>query len=104
GVLLVRPVRPAPLLAALLALFAALHGCARRVVPHVVTAGAAEVYVTTGDRSRLLHREPDVFFGTLSDSVAVIDVDETQVFQEIVGFGASLTDASAWLIQHKLTA
>ncbi|WP_454259179.1 glycoside hydrolase family 30 protein [Pseudoxanthomonas mexicana] len=31
-------------------------------------------------------------------------VDDTQRFQEIVGFGASLTDSSAWLIQHTLDA
>jgi len=32
-----------------------------------------------------------------------IDIDETQTFQEMDGFGASLTDSSAWLLYHILT-
>jgi glucosylceramidase len=65
--------------------------------------GAVEVFVTTGDRAKLLSREADVRFTQLPSTVSTIDVDEAVRFQEIVGFGASLTDASAWLIQHKLT-
>jgi glucosylceramidase len=62
------------------------------------------VYVTTGDRTKLLSREADIRFGDAPvGPVTTIDVDETLTYPEIVGFGASLTDASAWLIQHKLT-
>jgi glucosylceramidase len=64
-----------------------------------------ETYVTTGDRAKLLSRDADLRFSdSRADSVATIEVDETRSFQEMVGFGASLTDASAWLIQNKLTA
>lgn len=68
-------------------------------VRHVV-----EVTLTTGDKSKLLSREPDVHFAdSLPNAVATIDVDTTRRYQTIVGFGAALSDASAWLIQHTLT-
>jgi len=57
------------------------------------------VWVTTGDRSKLLSREPDVpFSGRNESNRAAIDVADTGGFQEIVGFGAAITDASAILI------
>jgi glucosylceramidase len=63
-----------------------------------------EVYVTSGDRAKLLSREPDGYFGAEpAVATATIDVDETTLHQEIVGFGASLTDASAWLIQNRMS-
>jgi len=66
---------------------------------------AVQVHVTTGDRAKLLSREPDVRFGAAPRAAtATIEIDESTSYQEIVGFGASLTDASAWLIQTKLTA
>jgi glucosylceramidase len=38
----------------------------------------------------------------LGPSPVVIDVDEATSYQEMIGFGAALTDASAYLIQNKL--
>jgi glucosylceramidase len=75
------------------------------VLPLVACSAGVEMYVTTGDRAKLLHREPDLRFGDGGGAPAAsIAVDEHRALQEIVGFGASLTDASAWLIQHKLTS
>lgn len=86
---------------AALGLLTAFAGCARLGAPSRTTV---EVYVTTGDRTKLLTREADVrFTEAVSPGEPVIAVDEDSSFQEIVGFGASLTDASAWLIQHRLT-
>ncbi len=63
-----------------------------------------EVTLTSGDRTKLLYREPDIHFAdSLPNAIATIDVDTTRRFQMVVGFGAALSDASAWLIQHKLT-
>ncbi|MEO5816919.1 MAG: glycoside hydrolase family 30 beta sandwich domain-containing protein [Gemmatimonadaceae bacterium] len=63
----------------------------------------AHAWITTADQSRLLSPEPDVVIvpapGT---SGLVIDVDEATRYQEIVGFGAGMTDASAWLINRRL--
>ncbi len=65
----------------------------------------AEVWLTTADASRLLSLQPDVVIRSGADaSSIVIDVDEATSYQEIVGFGAAMTDASAFLIQHKLGA
>ena len=64
----------------------------------------AQVWLTTGDGSKLLSREADVHFdsGTPPATLLRIVVDEATTYQEMVGFGAAITDASAWLIQSKL--
>lgn len=65
--------------------------------------GEVSVWVTTGDRSRLLDRGPDLSFVAESpDAPFMLQVDEQQSFQTMVGFGAAITDASAWLIQTQL--
>jgi len=59
------------------------------------------VWVTTGDQSKLLSREPDVAF--LTKDVAglpTIVVDDTTRYQEMVGFGAAITDAAAMNINR----
>ena len=69
------------------------------------TGPTAEVWLTTADQSRLLSRQADVVIRTGTDaSSIVLNVDEGTSYQEIVGFGAAMTDASAYLIQHKLGA
>ena len=61
--------------------------------------------MTTPDRERLLARAADVLF---SDSPppdgVVIEVDERRRYQTMVGFGASITDASAFLIQLRMNS
>lgn len=66
---------------------------------------AVEVHLTTADRTQLLARQTDLPFRAFDAAArsAAIEVDSSRRFQEIVGFGAALTDASAWLIQHRLT-
>ena len=72
------------------------------------TLPAVAAWVTTGDRSRLLARDAagPVFDERASaDGAAqVIAVDASRRYQTMAGFGASITDASAWLIQHRMTA
>lgn len=69
-------------------------------------AHRVEDYLTTADRGKLLARGPDIRSSTepAQPSVPTIEVDRTRAYQAMVGFGAALTDASAWLIQHKLSA
>jgi glucosylceramidase len=80
------------------------------LLAHVSLAGCdafaprVQVYLTTGDRAHLLERQPDVRFGAAEAQMPTIDVDESKSYQQIVGFGAALTDASAWLIQHRMSA
>ncbi|HSQ30439.1 MAG TPA: glycoside hydrolase family 30 beta sandwich domain-containing protein [Gemmatimonadaceae bacterium] len=70
-------------------------------------AHRVEGYLTTADRSKLLARGPDISSSTQPARPGVptptIEVDPAHAYQGMVGFGAALTDASAWLIQHKLT-
>ncbi len=65
---------------------------------------AAQVWLTTGTGSKLLSREADVHFDSSVPPATLlrIVVDEGTAYQEMVGFGAAITDASAWLIQNKL--
>lgn len=42
--------------------------------------------------------------GTASSGVDVLHVDSSQRFQSIDGFGASMTDSSAWLLQTQLSS
>jgi glucosylceramidase len=61
---------------------------------------AISFWITKGDRSALLQKQADIHFGTASNAYQNIDVDSTQTFQTIVGFGYSLTGGSAYLINR----
>ncbi|MCK5910111.1 MAG: glycosyl hydrolase [Caulobacter sp.] len=65
-----------------------------------------QAWVTTGDKSQLLAAQPAS--GAVSakavDGLPLIAVDPKERHQSIVGFGASITDASAWLIQNRLSS
>ena len=60
-----------------------------------------QAWVTTADRSKLLHREPDVRFTAADSALPVIAVDERTTYQRMIGFGAAFTDASVWLMRHR---
>lgn len=62
-------------------------------------------WVTAGDRTELLRPQAPVRWSAeaLSDR-PVVAVDASQRFQIMVGFGAAVTDASAWLIQTRMNA
>lgn len=67
------------------------------------TGPNAQVVVTTGDQAMLLQPGPTVTFGTGgSQSSPVITVNEATQYQTMDGFGASLTDSSAWVIWNDL--
>ncbi|HEX4850250.1 MAG TPA: glucosylceramidase, partial [Puia sp.] len=55
-------------------------------------------WMTNGDQSLLLKRQSDLIFGRQSNSYLFIDVDSTQTFQSIDGFGYTLTGGSAYVI------
>lgn len=63
----------------------------------------ASVWLTTADLRQHLDREGNVSFSTGSGSDVIrITVDENKTYQQMTGFGASFTDASAWLVYNKL--
>lgn len=88
---------------AAVAVAAAASGCGRPAALGGVGASApsaaAQRWITTPDRSGLLAREPDLpILERAADGDVVIAVDAGLAFQEMVGFGAALTDASASLL------
>jgi len=69
-----------------------------------------QVWLTTPDESRLLERQADLAMKAEPDKseeavdTPTIIVDESVTYQTIDGFGASLTDASAWLLAERMDA
>jgi glucosylceramidase len=63
-----------------------------------------QIVETTGDQTMLLRAQPSLEFvnGEIS-SAPVIRVDAAAQYQQIDGFGGSLTDSSAWLMWNKLS-
>jgi glucosylceramidase len=71
--------------------------------PQVVT-NDVDFWLTKGDHSVLLQKQSVVLsFGTTSNTNSNIDVDTTQSFQTIDGFGFTLTGGSAYVI-NKLSS
>jgi glucosylceramidase len=66
-----------------------------------VKANSVKVWETDADQSKLLAPQADVRFGKATGTV--IMVDPSQTYQSMVGFGAAMTDASAYLIRNKMT-
>ena len=68
-------------------------------------AQTVKVYETDGDQSKLLARQPELSWSTnlpANPPTSTIQVDAVTTFQTMDGFGASLTDSSAWLIANHL--
>ena len=64
----------------------------------------ASVWLTTADLQTHLAQQDDVHFATGSGLSSIqITVNEKQADQQMDGFGASLTDGSAWLISKKMS-
>ncbi|MFD5831575.1 discoidin domain-containing protein [Lentzea sp. NPDC060358] len=70
--------------------------------PTAAASGAPQVrvWVTTPDRAELLHERPAVRFGTTPSAQPTIVVDPDRRYQEVDGFGASITDSSAELLAN----
>lgn len=84
-----------------------------------VRAGHAGVWLTAADRSALLARQPDVALGAPARALTPwspgvdtagplpagphrIEIDLARPGQPVLGFGATLSAASAWLLQQRL--
>ena len=96
-----------PGLACVLVAWVLLTGCAggdRQVPPAVASPGNGqariETWTTTSDHR--LRLAPSRLAFDPVDGNADIEVDATRKYQQMVGFGASITDASAWLIQNRM--
>src|SRR5215216_4522353 len=90
--------------AVLLSLSFALIGAACAGQADLLAAGDAtkvEAWVTTSDHRWALR--PVQVRSEPAGAEAEIEVDVGKRYQRMLGFGASITDSSAWLIQHKMT-
>lgn len=60
-----------------------------------------DLWMTTADQSVLLNKQSTILsFGTNNNSFPFIDIDTTQIFQTIDGFGYTLTGGSALVINN----
>jgi len=57
-------------------------------------------WLTKGDQTSLLKRQEDQITGTVGNSYPNIDIDTSQTFQTIDGFGYALTGGSAYVINQ----
>ena len=62
--------------------------------------GTLDAWLTTGDKAQLLQKQPPLKFTRDAGSSPVIEIDTTQTFQSIDGFGYTLTGGSAVLINR----
>ncbi|HUW53823.1 MAG TPA: glycoside hydrolase family 30 beta sandwich domain-containing protein [Rhodanobacter sp.] len=91
---------------------AAVYGARPRtqtVKPIVVASplpaqAAVKLWLSTADRRLRLAQQPDIETSAQPGAPAnvVIHIDIHKTYQSIVGFGAALTDSSAWLLQNKM--
>ncbi len=63
-----------------------------------------QVWLTTSDGSNQLTAQPAITFGANTGNSSTITVNESQTFQQITGFGAAVTDSSAWLLYNKMSS
>lgn len=101
--------RPIPhlLTIPLLASFLGACGTSERIIPAAQMLPPVQAWVTTGDQSRRLEREttPLAFrpVGSAPPETVLITLDSSQRYQRMAGFGASITDATAWLMRHRMS-
>src|SRR5260221_6451838 len=72
--------------------------------PRVPGPIAIDVVESSEDLHESLQDKPPLHFGSSREAGPAIEVDDSIQYQQMDGFGASLTDSSAWLISQKLSA
>src|SRR6476646_4175088 len=89
-----------PLAAAVIAAAACRTGPARTTQAQTANA-PIRIWLTSGDQKRLLEPQQEIQWAAKGDSPSgsLIDVDRKRAFQEMIGFGAAMIDASAFLFQ-----
>lgn len=90
------------ILSAVIALIAA--GRETGATAQMRSGSEVEVWLTTGDELAKLQQQPGLNLhpGAGSNSIQIL-VSENTRYQQIEGFGASVTDSAAWLIHSQLS-
>ena len=73
-----------------------------RVIPTHPMRPAVQLWLSTADRRLRLAHQPDIEMSAHEALPVEVVIDVNKTYQSIVGFGAALTDSSAWLIQNRL--
>ncbi|HEY9125989.1 MAG TPA: glycoside hydrolase family 30 beta sandwich domain-containing protein, partial [Acidobacteriaceae bacterium] len=68
----------------------------------ILQAQSVSVVQTTPDLKQALTPQPALSFTSSSATGKTLAVDDSQRFQTIDGFGAAMTDSSAWLLEEQL--
>ena len=91
---------------AILSVIVLFLSCSKKISGNSVRQTAdnksnVEFWLTKSDQSALLQKQPaTLFFGTITNSNPTINIDTTQTFQTVDGFGYSLTGGSAYVINR----
>jgi len=85
-------------------LFAVPHASTGQQAPSGESPGGGGILVfqSSEDKHESLEAKPALTFHSERSNALTIVVDDSVKYQEIDGFGASLTESSAWLLRHKL--
>lgn len=62
-----------------------------------------DLWLSTADRRLKLARQPAIEVSPRGSAPADIVIDTQHVYQSMVGFGAAMTDSSAYLLQNKMS-
>ncbi|MEI7982683.1 MAG: glycoside hydrolase family 30 beta sandwich domain-containing protein [Bacteroidota bacterium] len=94
-----------------LGIFFSLSGCKSKQnndtpdPPAPIDLGKTQVWLTKGDKSKLLNREADLpIVESTTSNWPLITVDTSTLYQVMEGFGAALTGSSAYLLHQKMDA
>lgn len=87
---------------ALVGVLGILMPVALTATPASASNEAVQKWLTTADLGQHLTQQHDLGFSA-SSATGTISVDDTQAFQTMDGFGAAMTDTSAWLLSNKLS-
>jgi len=74
-----------------------------RASPQGTSTSQIEVIESNENRMPGLEKKTSLRFGKTQTSALTLKVDDSKQYQTIEGFGASLTDSSAWLLDKKVS-
>ncbi|HEY0378502.1 MAG TPA: carbohydrate-binding protein [Pyrinomonadaceae bacterium] len=73
------------------------------LMPRPASAQTVSVWLTTDNQRTKLQQQSSVTFTTSSGGTNPVFVDEGQTYQQVEGFGASVTDSAAYLLNQIAT-
>lgn len=76
---------------------------AQQKAPSPAATPRIEVLESSEEQHEILQEKPSLTFGSTRTPNLTVTVNDAVKYQQIDGFGASLTDSSAWLLWNKLT-